>query len=321
MPSALAMAYHNLSAMLDAGVPVLRSLKTVSPGLKHRTQKAFRGLAEGVSKGDTLAETMRLHPKVFSPVDVMLIEVAEKSGNLPDMIGLLSQWHEMVNRMLKKIQSGLALPALVLFLAAFLIPVPDLALGGWNVDNYLLSVLTILLRFGIPAAIIILIIRYAPKTGPLRRLLDRIVLRIPIFFGRAMRNLALSRFCWAFHMLSKAGVPVTESVNMAVSVTGNTVVGDLFRPAAESVNAGNSICEGLSSSLPLELMEMWKVGEETGQLDEVSKRLAKKYAEAAEFWFDQFARWFPVCAYVVIAIFMIIKVFEGYSKIYGGIGF
>jgi type IV pilus assembly protein PilC len=320
MPNALAMAYNNLSSMLDAGVPILRSLKTVSPGLKRRTKRAFVGLAEGVSKGNTLAETMRLHPKVFSPVDVMLIEVAEKSGNLPDMIGLLSRWHEMSNRMLKKIRTGLILPAMILVLVAFLVPMVDFALGGWNVNSYLFSVARILLMFSIPAAILILIIRFAPKTGPIRRLLDRIVLHIPIF-GKAIRNLALSRFCWAFHMLSAAGVPVTDSVGMAASVTGNTVVGDLFRPAVDSVNAGSSICEGLSSSLPPELVEMWKVGEETGQLDEVSKRLADKYGEAAEFWLDQFAFWFPRFVYGLLAIYMIVKVFEGYSKIYSGISF
>ncbi|MHC4351486.1 MAG: type II secretion system F family protein [Planctomycetota bacterium] len=107
MPSALAMAYDNLSSMLGAGVPVLRSLKTVSPGLKRRTKRAFLGVAEGVAKGNTLTETMKLHPRVFSRVDVMLVEVGEKSGNLPDMIGLLSKWHEMANRMVRKILAGL----------------------------------------------------------------------------------------------------------------------------------------------------------------------------------------------------------------------
>lgn len=320
MPSALAIAYHNLSAMLDAGVPVLRSLKTIIPGMKRPTRRAFLGLAEGVSKGDTLAETMKLHPKVFSPVDVMLVEVAEESGNLPDMIGLLSKWHEMSNRMLKKIRTGLILPAMILLLVAFLVPIPNFAMGGWNLDSYLFSVARVLLIFTIPAAILILIIRFAPKTGPIRRLLDHIVLRIPIF-GKSMRNLALSRFCWAFHMLSAAGVPVTHSVGMATSVTGNTVIGDLFRPAVDSVNAGSSICEGLSSSLPPELVEMWKVGEEAGQLDQISKRLADKYGEAAEFWLDQFAAWFPRFVYGLLAIYMIIKVFEGYSNIYSGISF
>ena len=114
MPDALAIAYHNLSSMLDAGVPVLRSLNTVTPGMKPRMRKAFLAIAEGVSQGEPLAETMVRYPRTFGPVDVMIVEVAEKSGNLPDMIGLLSRWREMSHRMFKKILSGLMLPAMVL---------------------------------------------------------------------------------------------------------------------------------------------------------------------------------------------------------------
>jgi len=320
MPSALAIAYNNLSNMLEAGVPVLRSLKTVSPGLKRRTRKAFLGLAEGVSNGNTLTETMRLHPDVFSRVDVMLVEVGEKSGNLPDLVGLLSKWHEMKNRMINKILAGLLFVGVILLAVAFIAPIPTWALGGWHTDVYFVSVARILLMFLTPAAILVLIIVKAPQTGPVRKLLDRIVLRIPIF-GRAMRNLALCRFCWSFHMLSQAGVPISECIDMSSSVSGNTVIGDLFTPAVENVRAGAPMCEALPSELPLELVEMWKVGEETGRLDEVSKRLADKYGDAAEFWLDQFARWFPRFIYGLLMIYMIIRVFQGYGQLYGGISF
>jgi len=108
--------------MLDAGVPVQRSLNTVIPGLKPRMRKAFLALADGVAKGNPLSETMILHPEVFGPVDIMLVAVGEKSGNLPDLIGLLSKWHEMSARMLKRLISGLFLPILVLTIAAFVFP-------------------------------------------------------------------------------------------------------------------------------------------------------------------------------------------------------
>jgi len=148
-----------------------------------------------------------------------------------------------------------------------------------------------------------------PKTGPARRVLDKVVLRIPIL-GKAFRKLAISRFCWAFHMLCKAGVPYSESVEMAISVTGNLVVADLFKPTAESVKAGQLMSEGLSPKLPLDLVEMWKTGEETGRLDDVSKRLANNYFEQAEFWFAEFTRWFPRFVYLLICIMMIIMIFK-----------
>lgn len=315
MPDALAITYHNLSSMLDAGVPVLRSLNTVTPGMKPRMRNAFLAIAEGVSQGEPLAGTMAQHGRVFSPVDVMIVEVAEKSGNLPDMIGLLSKWREMSHRMFRKMLSGLMLPATVLVIAACVAPLPSFVQGGWIVNDYLRRVVQVLSLFAVPALAIVLTIRFTAKTGPPRRALDSLVLRIPVL-SRAMHRLALSRYCWAFHMLCKAGVPVADCVEMSISATGNLIIGDLFRPAAESVRAGGTMGEHLSPKLPLEFVEMWKVGEETGQLDDISKRLADTYSEQAEFWFGEFSRWFPRFVYFLICIALIRMIFTQFSAIY-----
>ena len=309
MPNNLAIAYHNLSTMLEAGVPLLRSLNTVTPGLKPKIRKAFLDLADGVAQGNPISEKMALHPEVFRPVDIMLVEVGEKSGNLPDLIGLLSKWHEMSHRMFKKMLSGLLLPVLVLTIAAFVYPLPAFVLGGWDLKAYLLKVVGILMLFWIPAGIIFLVVRLTPETGPARRLLDQIILRIPVL-GKAVHKLAIGRFCWAFSMLCKAGVPFDESVDLAISVTGNAVVADLFRPAAECVRAGRIMSEGFSEKLPHDLVEMWKTGEETGQLDDMSKRLADNYSEQAEFWFAEFSRWFPRFVYALICIMLIFMILK-----------
>ena len=308
MSSDLAIAYHNLSNMLEAGVPVQRSLNTVTPGLKPRLKKAFVALADGVAQGNPMSEAMVLHPKVFDPVDIMLFEVGETSGNLPDLIGLLSKWHEISARMLRKMISGLLLPVMVLTIAAFVFPLPNYVLGGWDLREYLLKALSILLLFWIPAVIIVVIIRTTPRTGPARRVLDSIVLRIPVL-GKAVYRLSIGRFCWAFHMLCMAGVPYSESVDMALSVTGNQVVADMFRPAAKSVKAGELMSEGFSKKLPFDVVELWKTGEETGRLDDMSRRLADNYSEQAEFWFAEFSRWFPRFVYFLICLMLIKMIF------------
>ena len=316
MSGSLAIAYHNLSNMLDAGVPVQRSLNTLIPGLDPQLSKAFLALVDGVAQGNPLSETMILYPKVFDPVDIMLVEVGEKSGNLPDLIALLSKWHEMSARMLKRMISGLLLPILVLTIAAFVFPLPAFVLGGLTLTSYLLKVVGILMLFWVPAGIIVLIVRTTPRTGPARRLLDNVVLRIPVL-GSAVHKLSIGRFCWAFHMLCKAGVPYSESVDMAISVTGNLVIADLFRPAAASVKAGELMSDGFSKKLPFELVEMWKTGEETGRLDDVSKRLADNYSEQAESWFAEFARWFPRFVYLLICIVLIFMIFNLAGSIWG----
>ncbi|MHC4324498.1 MAG: type II secretion system F family protein [Planctomycetota bacterium] len=309
MSSKLATAYNNLSTMLAAGLPVQRSLNTLIPGLNLRLRKAFLTLADGIEQGNPMSETMIQHPEVFAPVDIMIVEVGEKSGSLPDLIALLSRWHEMSARMFKRMISGLLLPVLVLTIAAFVFPLPAFVLGGWEINTYLLNVAGILLLFWIPATIIFFIVRMTPRTGPARRVLDNIVLRIPVL-GSAVHKLAISRFCWAFHMLCKAGVPYIESVEMAISVTGNVVVADLFRPAVKRVKAGDSMSGGFSKKLPFDLVEMWKTGEESGRLDDISKRLADNYSEQAEFWFAEFTRWFPRFVYFLICILLIIMILQ-----------
>jgi type IV pilus assembly protein PilC len=308
MAKGLAMAYHNLSTMLDAGVPLLRSLSTVASGLESRKQKAFLALADGVSQGNPLSETMTQIPKLFGPLDVMLIEAAETSGSLPELLGLLSEWHESSRRLVRKLWSGMIYPILILTIAAFVAPIPRFILGGGTFRTYLLDVASILMLFWVPAVIIILIVRLTPETGFLRRLLDRIVLRIP-GLGKAMYRLAISRYCWVFHMLCKAGVPASECAGMAVSATGNTVVANLFRPGVEKVKAGEPVCEGFSPKLPREIVEMWRVGEETGTLDDMTKRLARSNAEATEFWLNEFARWFPRFVYLLVCLFIIRMIF------------
>ncbi len=312
--NSLALAYHNLSIMLDAGVPILRSLNTLSSGLKPRMRAAFLRLADSVSKGNTLAEEMTQSPNIFNPLDVMLIQAAETSGSLPESFKLLSQWHEFSSRIAKKILSGMTLPVLLIHATAFIAPFPGFVLGDWQIGPYLTSSVKILLLFYIPAAIIFIILRMTPKTGLFRRLLDHLTLRIPLL-GRAVYKLALSRYCWVFHMLTKAGVPITDCAERAASVAANAVVTDLVKPAAASAKAGRPVSDGFPSNLPMDFLEIWRVGEETGKLDDVTKRLADDNAEAAEFWFNEFARWLPRVIYFLVGLLMIYYIFVNFSKI------
>lgn len=79
MTKRLSSAYHNLSVMLEAGMPLLGSLNTAASGLKGNLGSAFGALAKGVSKSNGLAETMSKHPRIFAPLDVMLVGAAALS--------------------------------------------------------------------------------------------------------------------------------------------------------------------------------------------------------------------------------------------------
>ena len=315
MATGIALAYYNLATMLDAGVPMQRSLNVVASGLEDRLQRAFMELAEAVAKGNTLAETMTGSPAVFGPLDVMIVRAAEKSGSLPESLSLLSKWYEFSARIRKRILSGLLLPIFLIHLTAIFAPLPGFLLGGWNIWGYLTEVAIILSLFYVPTAAVV-IVRMMPRASALRHLLDQLMLKIPVL-SPAVFKLALSRYCWVFHMLTKAGLPITDCAEMAAASTGNVVVAELFRPRTASAKAGNPVSAGFSAQLPVELISIWRIGEETGELDNVTKRLADSNGQAAEFLFGEVAQWFPRLIYVLVSILIIAYILRNLAIIMG----
>ena len=309
MPYNLAIPYYNLSLLLDAGVPLLRSLSNIAEGLSKDLKKPFSALADEAAKGKPLAETMAQYKTVFEPLDIMLINAAEISGSLPESLRQLSHWHEFTSRIRKKLLSGMLLPAVIFHIMAFVVPLPGFFLGSWNFNSYIFSVIKILAVFYILATLFYVIINLTPKSGKARRCLDRLAIKIPVL-GQAIYQVALSRYCSAFHMLFKAAVPVTDCAEKAVSVTSNIVVADLLAGGIASTKQGKPISEGFSPKLPMDFLDIWKIGEETGKLDDITKKLADNTAESAEFWFVEFARWLPRLVYVLVSIIAIYFIFK-----------
>ncbi len=316
MTKKLATAYHNLSIMLEAGIPVQRALNTIAAGLKGELRKTFLNLVKGVSAGNCLAETMSKYPNVFATLDVMLVDAADTSGNLSESLKLLSEWYDFSNRLKNRLISGLMLPLVVIHIAALVGPLPYLFMGIINVAGYIIKVAITLALFYIPLSIILATLHLMPNTGTIRRFLDFVVLKIPIL-GLAVRQLALSRYCRAFNMLYKAGIPIIQCAQQAPGVTGNVIVADVVKGGAESAQAGNMVWEGFSPKLPADFLNIWRIGEETGELDNSIKRLADNTTENAEQLFSEFVQWLPriiywlICAVIVMQILMIASMLFG----------
>lgn len=317
--SKLASAYHNLAVLLDAGVPILRSLDTVTEGLQGNLKRAFRELRASASDGNTLAESMARRSNVFAELDVMLVETAETAGKLPESFNMLSDWYGFRNRMTRLILSGLLLPLLVLNIAAFVAPLPRFILGGLTLGGYLFESVSILACIYVPAGIIVVVLILSRKTAELRRIVDIIALRIPLL-GKGIWQLSICRYCRAFNMLHKAGVPITECLSKATAATGNSVVSELFRGGAVSAAAGNVAHEGFSRELPSEYLDLWRVGEESGELDKTVDKIAEIAGDRAEHLLKQFGLWLPRFVYVLVCVILIMQIFKlaatmlGYSS-------
>lgn len=303
MKNSRALLYHNLANLLDAGVPMLRALESCSAGLNTKLARQFPVLAETIHAGNSLAEAMRRHPKQFDRLDSIAVEVGETSGRLPQALHQLADWYFFTQRLHGIILSGLLLPFLMVHIAAILIPLPQLILGQINLAQYLSTVFLMLLPVYLVILAVVAIRRFTPQTGPLRRALECVLSLVPVL-RNGLRDLALSRYNRAFHMLLLAGVPGIQASELAVECSGSALISRRLRGAVESARRGNFFCDGFDPRLPVELIESWRIGEESGFLDRTTQRLADKYTDSAETRLKEFARWLPRIIYFVIMIMM-----------------
>ena len=280
---------------------MLRSFDIIAEGLRGHLKKVFLGIRESISKGEGVSDSMKRYKRTFAPVDLMLIEAAETSGKYPECFKLLSKWYEFRIKIMRILKTGLILPAFILHIALFIVPMPSLVMGQITTNQYLYKVLGALFSIYITIFLFIFIYRIMKEVRVLKYILDTIILMIPIL-GRGVKELSISRFCYAFNMLYKAGVPITQSLPLATGLAGNSVISKIFESAAKSVTEGNSAFEGFSSRLPSEYRNLWQVGEETGELSKTVDKIAEISGDRAELYFSEFARWFARFVYLLICI-------------------
>ncbi|MBN1508366.1 MAG: type II secretion system F family protein [Sedimentisphaerales bacterium] len=312
----LAQAYYDLAVMLDAGIPILRSLDIVIQGRRGHIKQVFSRIRESLSQGSSLAESMEKQRNVFPDMDRMLIDAAETSGSLHESFKMLSQWHEFICGITRRIRMQLIYPMFVLHFGALIYGLPDLILGRITTWGYVLMVVRMLLLFYVPAAIILLMLRLRERAPAIRVPFDFLALRIPIL-GTALYHLSVCRYARAFSMLYKAGVPITETTERATRATGNAIVAGLFKGGSTSVRQGGMAWEGFSKRLPAEYLQLWQIGEESGELDRTVDKVAEISADRADLWFKAFGFWAPWFVYACIAAILIRMIFKLAAQAYG----
>lgn len=305
--------YHNLSTMLNAGVPIIRAIQNVQK--QGRFGRLFKKIEVHVASGMSLADIIELYHREFKPLDRALISIGEQTGQVAEMLEQLSQWYAFRQRLANTMKIGAVLPIFYVHFAALTLPIVPFALGGWDKMVYIKGVLGILGAFYIPALLIAGIIYLTPRQGILRYILDSILVYTPVA-GKAFRELSLSRYCKTFSIMYKAGVPILECARMATESAGNLVMRRRLAGAYEMARTGEEMSKGFSRSLPAEFIAIWEVGEESGELDESAARLGNMHAENAERRFGLLAKVIPLGFYLIVLAFIGYFIIAFYMKIF-----
>lgn len=308
----LAALFHNLASLLNAGVPLFRSLHTIATG---RQKTLLKRIEQDIAAGDTFADALAHHPRTFSRLDILAVEAGERSGLLGETLADLAVWHELNLRTNRRMAAGLVYPAFLIHAAALLGPLPLYFMGRIDLLAYLSRAVSVLALFYVPFLLILFLPRLIPHAGFVRLALDTLMLKIPLL-RRALLHQSLARYCRAFHLLLMAGVPAAEIAQRSADVAGNALLAARLRPAVDAVRNGQPFSDGFSPRLPTAFREAFRVGEETGNLDETTRRLADSAAEQAEFFYLQFARWFPFLIYLAIMLYMAYLVLTAYSAVF-----
>ena len=297
----VAVFTRQLATMIDAGLPLVQSLEVLSSQQENKLFKSIiREIREDVEGGSTFAGALKKHPVTFNELYTNLVVAGEEGGILDTILGRLATYIEKAEALKKKVKSALIYPAtivtvavaVVIILMVFVIPVFETMFQSAGQALPLPTVIVLKISriikssfyIIIPAiiALIFLFKRYY-KTDGGRALVDRILLKLPVF-GPLFRKIAVARFSRTLGTLVSSGVPILDGLSIVSRTAGNRAIETAIMNARASIREGETIAEplGRSGHFPAMVIQMIAVGESTGALDSMLSKIAEFYEDEVD---------------------------------------
>jgi type IV pilus assembly protein PilC len=292
---------RQFATMINAGLPLVQALDILAKQSDNKTlQATLQEVLHDVESGNTLADAMRDHEKVFTPLYVNMVAAGETGGILDTILLRLSVFLEKAEALARKVKGAMIYPAVIGFVAVtaivilllFVIPTFQQMFASFDQVLPLPTRIVILasdtlqsywwaMGGGI-AATVFLFKRWV-STSSGRLTYDRILLRLPIF-GNLARKGSVARFTRTLGTLLSSGVTILEGLEITARTSGNRVIHDAIMDSRSSIAGGASISEPLrvSGVFPPMVTQMINVGEETGDLDGMLTKIADFYDEEVD---------------------------------------
>ncbi|GAC1508225.1 MAG: type II secretion system F family protein [Steroidobacteraceae bacterium] len=289
---------RSFSALVSAGVPMRRSLEvTIEQSADSRMREALRGVLSDVENGSALSAALGKRPKEFPKLFVAMVRAGEAGGVLDEVLLRLAAFMEKERATKKRLSSALTYPAivavtaaaLVAFLLGSIVPMFGSLFAQMHVDlppsTALLLAAGTALRSGtlwIGLGICLLCASACAarilSASRGRRWWDRRKLALPVF-GTLRRKATLARLARMLGTLLKSGVGLIVALEVVAPVAGNRVYEENLHDVGRALREGDTLAEPLALSGlygPL-VVQMVRVGEETGSLDAMLLRIADYY--------------------------------------------
>ncbi|GBD98882.1 MAG TPA: type II secretion system F family protein [Nitrospirae bacterium] len=293
---------RQFSTMIDAGLPLVQALDILSTQVENKTFARVLGeIKVDVEGGSTFADSLKKHPKVFSELYVNMVAAGEAGGILDTILNRLANYIEKAMKLKKKVKGALVYPAVVTTIAVLVIavimvfvvptfskmfanfgatlPVPTLIVLG--ISQFVAGVGGLIV-LGAVIVVIIAIIQFR-KTEKGKYVIDRIMLKLPIF-GILLLKVAVAKFTRTLGTLISSGVPILDGLDITAKTAGNKVIERSVIRLRAAVSEGKTIAEPLMQEkvFPPMVNHMIAVGEATGALDAMMSKIADFYDDEVD---------------------------------------
>lgn len=297
----LAVFTRQFSVMIDAGLPLVQCLDILGNQEEHKYFKqVILQTRTDVEGGQSLADAMKRHPKVFDALYTNMIAAGEAGGILDTILKRLAVYIEKAVKLKSQVQSAMIYPIAVIVIAAVVVGVilwkviPTFAslFAGLGAElplptRVVIALSNNLVRF-MPFIIVGLVAGsyglknyYATEKG--RRVVDGTLLKLPIL-GAILRKIAVARFCRTLSTLMASGVPILDGLDITARTAGNAIIEDAILVTRKSIERGETISGPLKDTnvFPGMVVQMIGVGEATGALDTMLAKIADFYEEEVD---------------------------------------
>jgi type IV pilus assembly protein PilC len=297
-PGSVALFARQLSTMISAGLPMVRSLRSIARDHHDAKLAVILGhVGDDVQKGDSLGNALARHPHIFDDVFVSLVQTGEVSGTLDVVMDHTAAYLERGEALRLKVEAALRYPLFVLSFAGLVF----LAMLFKIVPMFSAIYARFRVQLPLPTRILLWASQEAVHNAPILLLalilawiaaanwarteqghfaIDRVKLNFPLF-GPLVRMYAVTKFARTLGILTASGTQILGALKVMRSVPGNKVLERGIDDVRAQVEVGISLSRAMSDTgvFPEMLVQMTGTGEETGKLDQMLMRTADFYEQ------------------------------------------
>jgi MSHA biogenesis protein MshG len=328
----LILLCRQLATMLAAGVALLQALQIMARQIGNSyLRQILLEVAAEIEGGATLSDSFARHPKIFNRLFRNLVKVGEESGNLDNSFDYLASLYENEKDIQERIKSATRYPKLVVFalcgaiffLMTFVVPkfiqlfskakvelplATKLLIGASSLfADHALLILT---------AVVVLAAgyHYALRSEEFTWKRDRLLLNLPVL-GDLTTRIYMSRFCRVFAVLTKSGIDIIRTLELAATALDNLVLFRMVNEVKDEVEEGVDLYQamGRHPRFPAMVVQMIAIGEESGQMDKMMDKVADYYEAETSYTIKRLATYIEpamllvmgaIVAFIAFAIFM-----------------